>query len=332
MKFRKSLLIRCFLLSILAMALLSMNALAQNQYPNKPIKLLVPFPPGGSTDIFARMLGDAFTQMWGQPVIIENKPGASGQIAVDMLMKAPADGYTLFMGHIGTLAVSPALYPNLSYDPIKDFDAVSRIALVPNVLAVNNSRPFKTVNELVEYAKKNPGKLSYSSGGNGSAAHIATEYLKLLTGTNMMHVPYKGTAPAIVDLIGGQVDFIITGAPPLMQHIEAGNVRALGVTSTKRIDALPKLPTISESGIPELKNFEATQWYGLVVKKGTPRDIVMKLNQGIRTAFDNPQARAKLKQDGSIVQVDTPEAFTAFINSEMNRWGRVVNEAKIKPD
>lgn len=332
MKSTRRLLLKSLALFLLALPLLSATAFAQNQYPSKPIKLLVPFPPGGSTDIFARMLGDAFTQMWGQPVIIENKPGASGQIAVDILMKAPADGYTLFMGHIGTLAVSPALYPNLAYDPIRDFEPISRIAIVPNVLAVNNSKPFKTVAEFVAYAKKNPGKLTYSSGGNGSAAHIATEYFKLLTGTNMMHVPYKGTAPAIVDLIGGQVDFIITGAPPLMQHIESGNVRALGVTSTKRIDALPKIPTIAESGVPELKNFDATQWYGLVVKKGTPKDIVMKLNQGIRAAFDNPQARAKLKQDGSIVQVDTPEAFADFINSEMIRWGRVVKEAKIKPD
>lgn len=332
MKSTRRLLLKSLALFLLVLPVLSATAFAQNQYPIKPIKLLVPFPPGGSTDIFARMLGDAFTQMWGQPVIIENKPGASGQIAVDILMKAPADGYTLFMGHIGTLTVSPALYPNLAYDPIRDFDPISRIAIVPNVLAVNNSRPFKTVAEFVAYAKKNPGKLTYSSGGNGSAAHIATEYFKLLTGTNMMHIPYKGTAPAIVDLIGGQVDFIITGAPPLMQHIESGNVRALGVTSTKRIDALPKVPTIAESGVPELKNFDATQWYGLVVKKGTPKDIVMKLNQGIRAAFDNPQARAKLKQDGSIVQVDTPEAFADFINSEMIRWGRVVKEAKIKPD
>lgn len=158
MKYTHRLLLKCFTLLLLTMPVLSMNALAQNQYPNKPIKLLVPFPPGGSTDIFARMLGDAFTQMWGQPVIIENKPGASGQIAVDVMMKAPADGYTLFMGHIGTLAVSPALYPNLAYDPLKDFDPISRIAVVPNVLAVNNSRPFKTVSEFVAYAKKNPGR------------------------------------------------------------------------------------------------------------------------------------------------------------------------------
>jgi tripartite-type tricarboxylate transporter receptor subunit TctC len=308
------------------------SAIAQEVYPSKPIRLIVPFPPGGSTDIFARMLGDKLSQSWKQPIIVENKPGASGQIAVDALLKAPADGYTIFMGHIGTLAVNPSLFETLNYNPQKDLMPVSRIATVPNILVVNPSLPFKSIAELVSYAKKNPGKLNYSSGGNGGAAHIAMEYFKMAAGVDIMHIPYKGTVPSVTDLLGGQVNMTMTGAPPLMQHIQVNKLRALGVSSTKRIDALPSLPAIAESGVTGLNGFDATQWYGLVVKTGTSRDIITKLNAGVKETFENSAARERLKGEGAIVQTDTPEEFAKFIQSETVRWARVIKTANVKPN
>jgi tripartite-type tricarboxylate transporter receptor subunit TctC len=319
-------------LSCVLIAMVSSLSVAQNNYPQKPIRLIVPFPPGGSTDIFSRMLGEKLTLIWKQPVIIENKAGASGQIAVNEVLKAPADGYTVFMGHIGTLAVNPSLFKNLSYDPVKDFAPISRIALVPNIFVVHPNQPFKTIQELITFAKANPGKLTYSSGGSGGAAHIAMEYFKLVTKTDILHIPYKGTAPAVMDLLGGQVSMTMTGAPPLMQHIMAKKVVPLGVSSLKRIDVLPQIATLSESGVSELKGFDATQWYGVVVKAGTPREIVDKLNQGTRMAFDTMEAKEKLRNEGAIVQVDTPEEFRSFIKSETQRWGKVVREANITPN
>lgn len=307
-------------------------ATAQEVYPNKPIKLIVPFPPGGSTDIFARMLGDKLSQSWKQAIIVENKPGASGQIAIDALLKAPSDGYTVFMGHIGTLSVNPSLFEALNYNPQKDLMPVSRIATVPNILVINPSLPFKTTAELVSYAKKNPGKLNYSSGGNGGAAHIAMEYFKMAAGVDILHIPYKGTVPSVTDLLGGQVNMTMTGAPPLMQHIQVNKLRALGVSSTKRIDALPGIPSIAESGVPGLNGFDATQWYGLVVKSGTSKEIVAKLNAGVKETFDNPAARERLKGEGAIVQTDTPEEFAKFIQSETVRWARVIKTANVKPN
>lgn len=308
------------------------SAIAQEVYPNKPIRLIVPFPPGGSTDIFARMLGDKLTQSWKQPIIVENKPGASGQIAIDSLLKAPSDGYTVFMGHIGTLSVNPSLFETLNYNPQKDLMPVSRIATVPNILVINPSLPFKTTAELVAYAKKNPGKLNYSSGGNGGAAHIAMEYFKMAAGVDIMHIPYKGTVPSVTDLLGGQVNMTMTGAPPLMQHIQVNKLRALGVSSTKRIDALPSVPAIAESGVAGLNGFDATQWYGLVVKAGTSKDIIAKLNAGVKETFENPAARERLKGEGAIVQTDTPEEFAKFIQSETVRWARVIKTANVKPN
>ena len=328
MKFFKSI----FAALLLVMSLFQQSSFAQSSYPQKPIRLIVPFPPGGSTDIFARMLGEKLTAIWKQPVIIDNRAGASGQIAVNELLKSPADGYTVFMGHIGTLAVNPSLFEKLPYDPNKDFAPISLIAIVPNILVINPNQPFKTLPELIAYAHNNPGKLTYSSGGSGGAAHIAMEYFKLVTKTDILHIPYKGTVPAVMDLLGGQVSMTMTGAPPLMQHILAKKLIPLGVSSTKRIDALPQVPTLSESGIAELKGFDATQWYGLVVKAGTSREIIDKLNQGARVAFDTIEAKERLRSEGAIVQVDTPEEFKAFIRSETMRWAKVVRAANIKPN
>lgn len=241
---------RHFNLALLATAL-PLSAIAQSgagTYPNKLIRMVVPFTPGGSTDILGRTIGQQLTQAWGQSVVIDNVPGAGGSIGADKVAKAPADGYTLLMGHIGTLAVTPSLYPRLPYDPIKSFAAVAWVARVPNVLVVHPSVPVKTVQELVAYAKANPGKINYGSGGNGSAAHIATEYLKLQTGTQMQHVPYKGTAPAVTDLVAGQIQLMFTGVPAVMAQVKAGQLRALAVSSPNRVKAVPELPTVAESG------------------------------------------------------------------------------------
>ncbi len=297
--------------------------------PARPIRLVVPFPPGGSTDILARALGQKLAEAWGQQVIVDNRPGAGGSIGAEAVAKAPHDGYTLLMAHIGTLAVNPALYPKLGYDPAKDFAPVSLVAIVPNVLVVHPSVPAKNVAELIEYARKNPGKLNYSSGGNGSAAHLAMEYFKLQTKTDIVHVPYKGTVPAVTDLIAGQVSLTMTGAPAVMPHAQSGKLRALGVSSATRLDAFPQVPTIAESGVP---GFEATQWYGVVAPAGTPADIVAKLNAAIVQIMSSKEMKERLTTEGAIASVNSPEAFAAFIESERKRWAAVVKAAGMRPD
>ncbi len=298
-------------------------------YPTKPIRLIVPFPPGGSTDILARSVAQKLTEAWGQQVIIDNRGGAGGTIGAELAAKAPHDGYTLMMGHIGTLAVNVSLYSKLSYDPLKDFVPVCMVALVPNVLVVNPALPVRNVTELIVYAKANPGKLNYSSGGNGSAAHLAVEYFKLQTGTSIVHVPYKGTGPSVADLIGGQVSMTMTGAPAVMGHVQSGRLRALGVSSPQRVPALSQIPTVDEAGVP---GFDATQWYGIVAPAGTPKDIVTKLNAEIRKIMQSKDMLERLNTEGAIAAAGTPEEFGAYIKSEIARWAAVVKAAGMKAD
>ena len=298
-------------------------------YPSRPIRLIVPFPPAGSTDILGRALAQKLAEIFGQPVVVENRPGAGGSIGAEAAARSPADGYTLLMGHIGTLAVNPALYPKLGYDPLKDFVPIALVALVPNVLVVNPSLAVKDVGELVAYARANPGKLTYSSGGNGSAAHLAMEYFKLQTKTDIVHVPYKGTAPSITDILGGQITMTMTGAPPLMPHVQAGKLRALGVSSTSRLDALPQVPTIAESGVP---GFEAVQWYGVVAPAGISRDIVARLNAEIGRVLESKDMKERLAAEGAVTQTRTPAEFASFIRTEHERWGAVVRAAHMRPD
>ncbi len=260
-------------------------------------------------------------------MIIDNRGGAGGSIGADAAAKSPPDGYTLLMGHIGTLAVNPAIYPNLPYDPQKSFAPVTMVATVANVLVAHPSQPFNSVAELVAYAKANPGKLSYGSGGNGSAAHIAFELFKQQTQTDIVHIPYKGTAPSITDVIGGQIAMTMTGAPPLLQFVKAGKLKALGVSSANRIEALPNVPTIAEAGV---KDFEATQWYGIVAPAGTPREIVLLLNREIHAILKTPEMRARLESEGAIAAPSTPEEFSQHIKTEAARWGVVVKSAGIK--
>ncbi len=303
---------------------------AQSAYPAKPVRIVVPFTPGGSSDILARAVGQELSKALGQSFVIENVPGAGGSLGAEKVAKSAPDGYTLLMGHIGTLAVNPSLYPNLPYQPLKDFVPVAWVARVPNVLVVNKNVPAQTLKELIALAKSRPGHLNYSSGGNGSAAHMATEYFKMQTGTSMVHIPYRGAAPAVSDVIAGQVQLIFTGAPALMGHIRSGQLRALAVSSPKRMDVLPDVPTVAEA--TGVKGFEADQWYGLVAPAGTPRDVVLKLNKHVNEALTTETLRTRLNAEGAVATPTTPEAFGQLIASDMERWRPVITSGRVKAD
>jgi tripartite-type tricarboxylate transporter receptor subunit TctC len=320
-----------FLVIFLLGCLFATTAQAQpSNYPNKPIRLVVPFTPGGSTDILARAIGQELTKAWGQPVVIENIPGAGGSIGADKVAKAPSDGYTLLMGHIGTLAVNPSLYPKLPYNPVKDFAAVAWVARVPNILVVHPSTPAKNFKEFLAWLKVNPGKLNYGSGGNGSAANLSTEYFKMQTGTSIVHVPYRGTVPAVTDLISGQIQVMFTGAPAVLSQIKSGQLRALAISSPTRLDALPDLPTVAQaSGI---KDFEADQWYGVVSPTGTPPEIIAKLNAKINEVLSSNELRIRLANEGAIASPTTPAGFSRLIESEIARWKPVMSSGRVKAD
>lgn len=316
-------------LLIAATALTASLIHAQTAYPARPIRIVVPFTPGGSTDILARSIGLELTKAWGQPVIIDNIPGAGGSVGADKVAKALPDGYTLLMGHIGTLAVNPSLYPALPYDPVKSFAPVAWVARVPNVLVVNPQVKASSVKELVALAKAHPGQLNYGSGGNGSAANLATEYFKLQTGASIVHIPYRGTAPAVTDLMGGQIQVLFTGAPAVLGQIKNGQLRALAVSSPQRLAALPDLPTVAETGY---KDFEADQWYGVVAPAGTPREIVTKLNAQINQSLGSPELKTRLTSEGAIATPTTPEAFGQLIAREIARWKPVIQSGRVKAD
>lgn len=252
----------------------------------RPLRIVVPFTPGGSSDILARAIAPRLGQALGLVAVVDNRPGAGGSLAGAEVARAEPDGHTLFMGHTGTLAVNPAIYPKLAYDPLKSFTPVAWVARVPNVLVVNAASPAKTFGEFVARARAQPGRLSYSSGGNGSAAHITFEYLKLVTRTYLVHIPYRGTAPAVQDVLAGQVDATFTGAPALLPHVRSARLRALAVSSVQRLASLPEVPTVAESGYP---GFEADQWYGLVAPAGTPAAMVNRLNAEVNRALALPR-------------------------------------------
>jgi len=294
-----------------------------------PLRIIVPFTPGGSTDILARALAPKLTQALGQNVIVDNKPGAGGSLGAGEAAKAEGDGNTLLMGHIGTLAVNPSLYPRLTYDAVKSFAPVAYVARVPNVLVVNAASPYKTLKDFIAAAKAQPGRLSYSSGGNGSAAHITFESLKMKAGIFVSHIPYRGTAPSVSDVIGGQVDCTFTGAPAVIPHVRSGRLRALAVSSAQRIAALPDVPTVAESGYP---GFEADQWYGIVAPAATPPALVARLNAEINKALALPDVAQQLAAEGAVPVPGTPQAFGELIRREIPRWAEVIKAGNVKPD
>jgi tripartite-type tricarboxylate transporter receptor subunit TctC len=301
-------------------------------YPSRPLRIIVPFTPGGSTDVLARAIGVELGKALNQPVVIENLPGAGGSLGAGKAAKSPADGYTLLMGHIGTLAINPSLYPQLGYDPQRSFSPVAWIARVPNVLVVGASVPAKNLKELVALAKSRPGHLSYGSGGGGSAAHTTMEYFKMQTGTSFLHIPYRGTAPSVTDLLAGQVQALFTGIPALLPHIKAGKIRALAVSSPRRLALLPEVPTVAESGVAGTKDFEADQWYGLVAPAGTPADVVALLNRQVNKALASEEVRSRLAAEGAEATPATPQVFGQLIAREIPRWERVVKTARVTLD
>lgn len=312
-----------------ASIILAAGPLYGQDYPNKPILLVVPFAPGGSSDFLSRLIGSKLTEAWKQQVVVESRPGGAGNIAMDAVQRAKPDGYTLILGHVGTLAVNPAMFAKLPYDPIKGFVPVGMIATVPTVLVVNPSVPAKDFKEFLALAKAKPGTIYYGSAGNGSSGHLAMEYLKQAAHIELTHVPYKGTGPMVTDLLGGQTQATFTGATPLIPHIKQGKLRPIAVGGAKRIPALPDVPTVAESGIA---GFETSQWYGILAPAGTPDAIVKKLNTELNRILKSPEVVERMTADGSVPQGSTPEEFAKFIASEQKRWGQVVKTANIKPD
>lgn len=319
---------RAFLLSLLSLAALGpLTAQAQSSFPNRPVKLVIPFPAGGSTDIIGRALAQQLSDLWGKQMVVDNRPGAGGSIGADFVAKAPADGYTLLLGHTGTMSVNPLIYPNLPYDPVKSFAPVSLVTLLPLVFAANASIEPKTVSEVIRYTQANPGKLNYGSAGNGSANHLAMEYFKMLTKTNIVHVPYKGTAPAVTDLLSNQVSLVMVGAATVLPHIQAGRVKVLAVASPKRLEVLPDAPTMSEAG---LNNFDPSPWFGILAPAGTPPELVAKINADIVKVMGTEQSRKALASEGAVITTNTPQQFADLIKADLARWSKVVKDTGMK--
>jgi len=306
-------------------------------YPSKPIRLVVPFPAGGTTDILARDVGQRLTESWKQPVVVDNRPGAAGNLGTEIVAKSAPDGYTLEMCTVSSHAINPGLYSKLPYDHIKDFAPVILVARVPNVLEVNPGVPVKTVADLIKLAKEKPGQINFASSGSGTSIHLSGELFKTMTGVDMVHVPYKGSAPAIADLMGGQVQVMFDNLPSSLQQIKAGKLRAIAVTSAQRAPALPDVPTISESGVP---GFEATSWFGVVAPAGTPPAIIKQLNAEIDKWLQSPEGREKLMAQGALIDQrgetvmagGSPEQFAAFMRAETEKWAKVIKASGAKVD
>ena len=316
--------------ALAGLLVLCATALASAQdYPVKPIRLIVPFPPGGGNDTVARAIAQQMSPALGQPVVIDNRPGAGGSVGADAVAKAPADGYTLFLAGVGSHAVNPNLHSKLPYDAIRDFAPITLVASAPSVLVVNAGVPARSIAELTAYARANPGKLNYASNGNGSAAQLAAAMYESMAGVRMVHVPYKGIAPALQDLLGGEVQLMFGTIVALVPHVQAGKLRALAVTSRKRSALLPDVPTLAESGLPD---YQAGSWYGILAPAGTPRPIVERLHAEIVKAVRAPEVSKRLAAEGAEVIGSTPEEFGAHIKAEIARVASVVRASGIKMD
>src|SRR3954451_22815057 len=314
--------------ALLAVFLLAASAaLAQSHYPSRPLRLLVTVPPGGAADFIARLIGAKLAESLGQPVVVENRAGASGTIAADAVAKAPPDGYTLLQNSITTHGIGPHLFDKLPYDPVKDFAPVSGLALLPLIMAVNADVPAKTVPELIALAKRQP--LNFASSGNGGAPHMAAELFKSVTGAPLVHVPYKGSGPAVADLVGGRVQIMFDAAPSLIQHVRSGKLRVLAAASGERNRLLPDVPTFAELGLAKVS---VSLWYGLLAPAGTPRPIVERLNRGLGQILDSKEIVERLQAQGAEPMPGRPSAFAAFMREEMAKWAPVVKQAGVRAE
>ena len=311
-----------------ALSLAPLAAHAQ-AFPTKPITIVVPFSAGGTTDILARVVGQYMSKDLGQPVIVDNRAGAGGNIGAQNVARAAADGYTLLMGTVGTHAINQSLYKKMAFDPIKDFAPLTRVALVPNLLVANPGQPFKNVKELVAYAKANPGKVTFGSSGSGSSIHLSGEMFQQMAGVEMQHIPYKGSSPAVTDLLGGQIAVMFDNMPSAIGHVKAGKLRPLAVTTPKRSPALPDVPTIAEAGVP---GYAATSWFGLLAPANTPAPVLAKLNAAILKALADPDVKKKMAEQGAEPYGEKPEQFAEFIRSETAKWGKIVKQSGATAD
>ena len=318
---------RRLLLALFATAL-SASALAQ-AWPSKPIRVLVPFPPGGGTDIIAREVTQAVTTNTKWTFVIDNKPGAGGNLGVDQAAKSPPDGYTIVLGQTSNLAINPTLYSKLPYDPVKDLMPIGLVASAPLVLVVPASSPYKTLADLVAAAKAKPGAVNFASPGNGTVAHLTGEKFQKTAGIRFTHVPYKGANQALTDVISGQVQLYVSSVPSVLQQIRTGKLRPLAVTSDKRVDDLPQTPTVGEAGY---KGFDAITWFGFLAPAGTPKDIVAKLNTEFSKALQQPELKKRLGDEGADPLGGTPEQFAQVIRDDIARWGKIVKESGVKVD
>ena len=317
-----------------ASALISLPAAAQGNWPTKPVRIVVPFAAGGTTDILARAVAPELSKAFGQQFVVDNRAGAGGNVGSDLVAKAPGDGYTLLMGTVGTHAINKSLYAKMPFDPQKDFAPITLVAGVPNVMVMNAEKAAKlginNVADFIKYAKSRPGQFSMGSSGNGTSIHLAGELFKSQTGIFMTHIPYRGSGPALLDLIGGNIDVMFDNLPSAMPQIKGGKLKAFAVTSAQRSAALPDLPTIEEAG--KLKGFEASSWFGLLAPAGTPPDIVSRIQQEVAKALATPAIKEKMLAQGAIPSGNTPQEFAKLIDSEITKWAQVVKVSGAKVD
>jgi tripartite-type tricarboxylate transporter receptor subunit TctC len=315
--------------SALAPASLARSALAQTSeqnWPSRHVRLIVPFVPGGAADLIARLVGSRLSEAWGQQIVVENRSGAGANIGAQAVAQSEPDGYTLFITSVPH-AANRFLYPSLSYDPIADFAPVTLICMQPNIMVVPNASPAKSVKEFVAYAKSRSGRISFGSGGVGTSVHLSGELFKRMTGVEMTHVPYRGSAPALQDVIADRLDLIFDNITPALPHVKSGSARGLAVTTSKRVTAAADLPTIAEAGVP---GFDVSSWFAFFVPAKTPPAIIKKLNEGTIAALAHPVVKERLEQFGAALVGSTPDELAAFLKSEMDKWGPVIREAKIK--
>ena len=312
----------------LMLAGLCQTGMAQS-YPARPIRIIVPFPAGGIADLFGRVIGQKFTEAWGQPAVVENRPGAGGNIGAELVAKSAPDGYTLVTGSIGTHAVNVSLFSKLAYDPIRDFVPVALIMEAEGLLVLHPSVPARTVKELIALAKARPGQIAYASAGHGTASHLSGELFKSMAKVDMVHVPYKGNVPALTDLMSGQTSLLFATMPTALPHVQSGRLKALAVASTARSPAAPQLPTIAEAALP---GYSVTNWIGFFAPAGTPRDVVLKLNGEVVRVMQAPDIEKRLASLGAKFSPWSPDEFSAFVKAEIAKWAKVVKEAGIRVD